>query len=83
MTAIPYAWCGANAEHPLDLHSPHIRPSPAVPRRNGFRQGSASRAYHALPEPPVRTHPRTPLITGAGEVLRVPEASSNLNSFLR
>lgn len=72
-------------EHPLNPHKSYAYspPAPAVPHRNGFRQGSASRAYHALPEPPVRTHPRTPLITGAGEVLRVPEASSNLNSFLR
>jgi len=31
----------------------------------------------------MRVHHRTLLITGAGEVLRVPEASSNLNSFLR
>ena len=38
-------------EHPLDLHSPHIRPSTAVPHRNGSRQGSASRAYHAASEP--------------------------------
>lgn len=72
-------------EHPLNPHKSYAYspPSPAVPHRNGFRQGSTFRAYHALPEPPVRTHPRTPLITGAGEVLRMPEASSNLNSFLR
>lgn len=59
-------------EHPLDPHKSYAySPSPAVPHRNGFRQGSASRAYHAA------DHRR------AGEVLRVPEASSNLNSFLR
>lgn len=39
-------------EHPLDPHKSYAySPSPAVPHRNGFRQGSASRAYHAAPEP--------------------------------
>ena len=62
MTAILYAWCRANAEHPLDLHNPYTPQLP--PHRTAMGSGRA--AHLSLTTPylsPIRMHPRTTLIT--------------------
>lgn len=72
-------------EHPLNPHKSYAYspPSPAVPHRKGFRQGSVSHAYHAHLSPRADAPPYAADRRRAGPVPRVPEASSNLNSFLR
>ena len=77
MTAIPYAWYGANTEHPLDLHNPYTPSAPAVPHHKGVRQGTAR---PVLTTPYLSPHTDAPPHAAdhrrAGEVLRVPEVKS-------
>lgn len=72
-------------EHPLNPHKSYAYSPPAPLCRTATGSGRA--AHLALTTPRLSRYASVPPHAAdhrrAGEVLRVPEASSNLNSFLR